>query len=207
MSLPGSGGDRHAAARAGRARAVGTGVRRCAVRLCHGLRAGLWVMLIVVLAVAGCQRGGKLVGSQAPEFSLSDLSGRTVTLASLRGKIVFLNLWATWCEPCRAEMPAMQRLYTQLRGPDFEMLAVSADQEGREVVERFVKELALTFPVLPDPHLQIAERYRVTGYPETFIIDRNGRIVAHEIGPHEWDSPASQAAMRRVIESGEWKGF
>jgi peroxiredoxin len=101
----------------------------------------------------------------------------------------------------------MQRLYTQLRGPDFEMLAVSADQEGRAGVERFVRELGLTFPVLPDPDLQIADRYRVTGYPETFIIDRNGRIVAHEIGPRDWDAPASHATFRRVIETGEWAGF
>jgi len=165
------------------------------------------VLVIALLTVLGCQRGGTLVGQAAPEFSLTDLQGRAVRLANLKGRVVFLNIWATWCEPCRAEMPAMQALYTRLRGPDFEMLAVSADQDGREVVKRFVNDLGLTFPVLPDPDLQVAGRYRVTGYPETFVIDRNGRVVAHQIGPYEWDEPDSVAAFRRLIERGEWPGL
>jgi len=175
-----------------------------------GPRARVAVVLLLAVSMAlgaGCQRGGALVGQPAPDFSLSDLSGRTIRLANLRGRVVFLNLWATWCEPCRAEMPAMQALYARLRGPDFEMLAVSADQEGRAVVQSFVADLGLAFPVLPDPDLQVAHRYRVTGYPETFVIDRNGRIVAHEIGPREWDAPESVAAFRRLIERGEWTGL
>lgn len=172
------------------------------------LRLGTALAVFAVLVVAAaCNRGGSLVGKQAPEFSLSDLSGRTVRLANLKGRVVFLNVWTTWCEPCREEMPAMQALYAHLRGPDFEMLAVSADQEGKDVVERFVRDFALTFPVLPDPYLQIAGRYAVTGYPETFIIDRNGRVVAHQIGPHRWDAPQSLAAFRRLIERGEWTGL
>jgi peroxiredoxin len=165
------------------------------------------VAVLALLLAGGCQRASALVGKPAPEFSLTDLSGRAVRLANLKGRVVFLNVWATWCEPCREEMPAMEELYRRLRGPDFEMLAVSADQDGREMVERFVREHGLTFPVLPDPNLQIADRYKVTGYPETFVIDRNGRIVAHELGPREWDSPGSYDAFRRLIERGEWTGF
>lgn len=101
----------------------------------------------------------------------------------------------------------MQALYEKLGGSDFEMLAVSADQSPRDVVERFVKTYALTFPVLPDPDLQVADRYQVTGYPETFVIDRNGTIVAHEIGPRRWDAPETLAVLRRLIERGEWKGL
>jgi peroxiredoxin len=160
-----------------------------------------------VLLAAACQRGGALVGQPAPEFSLSDLAGRTVRLGSLQGRVVLLNIWATWCEPCRQEMPAMQALYERLGGPDFEMLAVSADQGSDETVVRFVREYGLTFPVLRDPELQVAGRYRVTGYPETFVIDRNGRVVAHRIGPYEWDSEASVAVFRRLIERGEWAGL
>lgn len=170
----------------------------------------LWSVLIAAWllgAVGGCQRGGALVGKPAPEFSLADLRGNAVRLANLKGKVVFINVWATWCEPCRQEMPSMQALYERLTGPDFEMLAVSADQSPRDVVERFVKTYALTFPVLPDPDLQVADRYRVTGYPETFVIDRNGTIVAHEIGPRRWDAPETVAAFRRLIERGEWKGL
>jgi peroxiredoxin len=157
----------------------------------------------------GCQRagGGGLVGQPAPEFSLADLKGNAVRLANLKGKVVFVNLWATWCEPCRQEMPAMQALYTTLAGGDFEMLAVSSDQSKREVIERFVTANRLTFPVLLDPDLQVADRYRVTGYPETIVIDRNGTIVAHELGPRHWDAPDSVAAFRKLIERGEWVGL
>ena len=101
----------------------------------------------------------------------------------------------------------MQALYTSLAGPDFEMLAVNSDQSKRDVVERFVQTYQLSFPVLPDPDLQVAGRYRVTGYPETFVIDRNGTIVAHEIGPQYWDAPASVAAFRKLMERGEWSGL
>jgi len=164
-------------------------------------------LALAVVSGTGCRRTSAMVGKQAPEFSLSDLSGRAVRLANLRGRIVFVNVWATWCAPCREEMPSMQALYARLHGPDFEMLAVSADQGGRDLVERFVSDFGLTFPVLLDPDLQIADRYGVTGYPETFLIDRNGAIVAHEIGPRDWDTPQSHAALRGLIERGEWPGL
>jgi len=165
-------------------------------------------MLGLLFVTAGaCQRGAALVGQPAPEFSLADLKGNAVRLANLKGKVVFMNVWATWCEPCRQEMPSMQALYTALAGPDFEMLAVSSDQSKRDVVERFVQTYQLRFPVLPDPELQVAGRYRVTGYPETFVIDRNGTIVAHEIGPRRWDAPETVAVLRKLIERGEWSGL
>ena len=164
-------------------------------------------LVLTVLTDAGCHRSDLLVGGTAPEFSLGDLSGNAVRLANLRGRVVFLNIWATWCEPCREEIPSMQSLYARLRGPDFEMLAVNADQGDRAVVDGFVREHGLTFPVLLDPELSVADLYRVTGYPETFIIDRNGRIVAHELGPRDWDSPASHAAFTRLMEHGEWVDF
>jgi peroxiredoxin len=164
-------------------------------------------VVAVLAAIGGCRRSASLVGSQAPEFSLTDLSGNAMRLANFKGRVVFLNVWTTWCEPCREEMPSMQSLYTRLRGPDFEMLGVNADQGDRAVVEQFVRDHGITFPVLPDPDLQIADRYGVTGYPETFIIDRNGRVVDHQLGPRDWDSIESHAAFRRLIERGEWSGF
>jgi len=181
-------------------------VRRRARRRAAWLVRGAAVALVVASAL-GCQKGGALVGRPAPEFSLADLKGNAVRLANLKGKVVFVNVWATWCEPCREEMPAMQALYTTLAGPDFEMLAVNADQSDRRVVEQFVTANQLTFPVLPDPELQVAERYQVTGYPETFVIDRNGTIVAHELGPRHWDAPDSVAAFRALMTRGSWPGF
>lgn len=166
-----------------------------------------FAVVALVAGGVGCQRGGALVGQAAPEFSLADLKGNAVRLANLKGKVVFVNVWATWCEPCRQEMPAMQALYTTLAGPDFEMLAVNSDQSDRSVVEHFVQGNGLSFPVLPDPNLQVAERYQVTGYPETFVIDRNGTIVAHELGPRHWDAPNSVAAFRGLMTRGQWTGF
>lgn len=170
-------------------------------------RGAMVATLLLALALAGCKQGGALVGKPAPEFSLADLNGNAVRLANLKGKVVFVNVWATWCEPCRQEMPSMQALYDTLGGGDFTMLAVNSDQSGRDVVENFVATHKLTFPVLPDPDLQVAGRYKVTGYPETFVIDRNGTIVAHEIGPRHWDAPATIAAFKTLIERGEWTGL
>ena len=149
------------------------------------------VLLAAVLAaVAGLQywhRVGR-TGYPAPDFTLADLQGTPYRLADFRGKVVFLNLWATWCAPCQAEMPAMETLYRRLRGRDFVMLAVSQDAEGAAAVGPFVRQHQLTFPVLLDPDARLSPRYGVTGYPETFIIDRSGQVVEHFIGPAEWDS-------------------
>lgn len=165
------------------------------------------ILLVALCLVTACQASSKLVGQSGPDFTLSDLAGHTVRLANLKGRVVFLNVWATWCQPCREEMPSMQALYQGMHGPDFEMLAVSADEQGKSVVDAFAREYGLTFPVLLDPDGQVATRYGVTGYPETFILDRNGRVVAHELGPREWNSSESRAALQRLIEHGEWRSF
>jgi len=178
-----------------------------------GIVAGIVLLLAVVLGAGVHFLGDELfpvsVGSKAPPIQgvTLDSAKREKSLADYRGKVVLLNVWATWCEPCRQEMPSMQTLYTTLAGPDFEMLAVSSDQSERKVVEQFVQTYRLSFPVLPDPDLQVAGRYRVTGYPETFVIDRNGTIVAHEIGPRHWDAPDSVTAFRGLIARGEWSGL
>ena len=127
-------------------------------------------------------------GFPAPDFVLNDLDGRTHRLADYRGRVVFLNVWATWCPPCRMEMPSMERLYRRLRGEDFIMLAINEDEAGAEAVREFVSETGISFPVLLDPQGKVPERYGVTGYPETFVIDRDGRVVQHTIGPENWGS-------------------
>lgn len=139
-------------------------------------------------------------GDLAPDFQLADLSGQVFRLSELRGKIVFLNVWATWCPPCRDEMPSMERLHRSLTGTDFVMLAVSEDAQGREAVEPFVRQLGLTFPVLLDPDGVIPKRFGVTGYPETFIIDRSGRIAQHLIGPEDWGSAQVLTYFQRLLE-------
>lgn len=141
-------------------------------------------------------------GQAAPAFELPLLSGdASISLASLRGRVVLLNFWATWCAPCEAEMPAMQRLHTALAGPEFELLAVSVDA-GRDEVVQFQQRLALTFPIALDPEKRVSNLYQSYRYPESYLIDRDGRILSRYIGPRDWDSPAYVERIRRVIAGG-----
>ena len=139
-------------------------------------------------------------GKEAPPFRLPALGGGASDLASQRGKIVVLNFWATWCPPCVAEMPSLERLHRALSPEGLSVVTVSTDEDEADI-ERFVKERALTLPVLKDPGGRIAaDLYRTTGYPETFVLDRAGRILEHVVGPAEWDSAARLAAFRRLLQ-------
>jgi peroxiredoxin len=126
---------------------------------------------------------------EAPDFTFSDLNGVKVSLAAYRGKVVMVNIWATWCPPCRQEMPSMQRLYEKFKGENFEILAVSIDSEGREAVAPFMRKMNLTFPALLDPGETIRPLYGITGVPESFIIDKKGIVVEKIIGPANWATP------------------
>jgi peroxiredoxin len=141
-------------------------------------------------------------GDKAANFKLEALDGSTVSLDQLRGKVVFLNIWATWCGPCREEMPSMETLYDELRtNRDFVMLAVSQDTKGRIVVAPYVEKNGYHFKVLLDPENKVGEAYDVSGVPETFIIDRGGRIVAHHMGAFDWSRPDVKDALRQLLES------
>jgi len=146
------------------------------------------------------QQSRSRLGYPAPDFALRDLQGRVHSLSQQRGKIVFLNLWATWCPPCREEMPSMEKLYRQLAGPDFTMLAVSEDTD-HAAVEAFVREMRLSFPVLLDAAGNLPHRLGITGYPETFVIDRQGNIVRHFVGPYDWSDPRYVEYFRSLIHA------
>jgi peroxiredoxin len=124
--------------------------------------------------------GSAAVDSLAPDFELYNLDGETVKLSDLQGKIVLINFWATWCEPCKVEMPLFEERY-QLAGSDLEILAVNFDEPEAEV-RQFVDEFELSFPVLLDPGGTVQNLYRVRGYPTTFIVDEDGIIQYHHIG-------------------------
>jgi peroxiredoxin len=128
-------------------------------------------------------------GRPAPDFELPSLTGKAVRLTDFRGKVVFLNIWATWCGPCREEMPSMEKLYQALKDDNFEILAVSIDSKGADVVAPFAQKYNLTFPILLDQKGSTGSLYGTTGVPETFIIDQRGVIVSKVIGYRNWADP------------------
>lgn len=130
---------------------------------------------------------GVEAGALAPDFSLKTLDGRTVTLSQFRGKVVFLNFWASWCPPCRAEMPSMERLNEVFAGKDFVMLAVNVEQD-RGAVQAFLDDHPHAFSVLLDPQAKAQNLYQVYRFPETFLIDRQGRIVERYLGARDWSA-------------------
>jgi len=128
-------------------------------------------------------------GLEIPNFTFPDINGKEISLSDHRGKVVLVNVWATWCPPCRQEMPSMQSLYEKFKGENFEILAVSIDSEGRAAVAPFMRKMNLTFPALLDPGETIRSLYGITGVPESFIIDKQGILVQKIIGPINWATP------------------
>lgn len=138
-------------------------------------------------------------GSTAPDFELELLGGmESVSLESLRGHVVLLNFWATWCKPCEDEMPAMERLHRALAPQGFALLAISVD-ETREEVEQFRERLDLSFPILLDPEKRAARAYQTFRFPESLLIGPDGVVIERYIGPKDWDSEAYLARIRRLL--------
>ena len=143
-------------------------------------------------------------GSVAPGFSLPVPGGADVSLSALRGRVLFVNFWATWCAPCREEAPSLERLYQTLRGEGFEVLGISIDAEQDEAaVEAFKREFGLSFPIPRDPHKRVYGAYQVSGVPETLLVDRSGRVLERFVGPQNWDDPRYARAIRRTLSAGE----
>ncbi len=115
-------------------------------------------------------------GVAAPTFSLPDLDGRRVSLASLKGRVVAVNFWATWCGPCQQEMPELSRIYAENRGKCFELLGVAEESGPRDVVLEAAQRFGATYPILLDDQGKVADAYRIGGYPNTFLIDAAGRV-------------------------------
>jgi thiol-disulfide isomerase/thioredoxin len=133
-----------------------------------------------------------------PDFTFADGSGATKSLADWRGKIVLLNIWATWCVPCRDEMPALDRLETELGGKDFEVVAVNIDKGGPDKARAFLQETGATHLALyTDPSGKLFAALKAVGMPTTLIIDRNGKEIGRLVGPADWGSPEA----KRVIEA------
>ncbi|MFQ5450852.1 MAG: TlpA family protein disulfide reductase [Nitrospinaceae bacterium] len=135
----------------------------------------------------------------APSFELQSISGGTINLRDYRGKVVFINFWATWCGTCKVEMPSMEKLYQRFKDRDFEMLTISVDKDPSQI-EPFMKQFDLTFPVLLDPQSEVAKKqYKTTGVPETFIVNKQGIIVHKAVGPRDWATDETMEAFAQLI--------
>ena len=162
-----------------------------------GAAVGVTIMTRVGSEVAPVQ-----LGAVAPEFHAIDLAtGDSVSLHErYRGKVTLVNIWATWCVPCKVEMPAMERLYDSLAPRGFAIAAVSIDEGSPDDVRAFGQELGLSFDLLQDRSTRIQQTYQTTGVPESFLLDRRGVIVKRIIGAHDWSSPANRALVERLLD-------
>lgn len=168
---------------------------------------------ILVLAFLMARRQGVILDSppvqvkapsqrsgEAPEFALEDLAGNRVRFSDHRGHVVLLNFWATWCPPCRAEMPSMEKLYQAYRGRGLVILAISGDRTGQSTVEGFVQEVGVTFPILLDPANEVFAQYGVRGLPTSYLLDRQGRIVSAEAGARDWNSQVARQVVDALLK-------
>jgi len=140
------------------------------------------------------------VGSSAPTFQATDLkTGQRLTLADFKGQVVLLNVWATWCEPCKVEMPSLEQLEKEVGPQGLKIVAVSIDEGGDDVVRQFARDYGLTFQILHDQSGKIQRIYQTTGVPESFVINRQGKIVKKVIGAADWDATVNRDLMRRLL--------
>jgi len=138
------------------------------------------------------------VGKPAPVFELKDANGGTWKLSDLKGKVVFLNFWATWCTTCKAEAPNKEALFQLMQGKPIQMLGVLFRDDPRNLSE-YYRTQPVSMPTLISPENEMARMYGITGVPETFIIDKDGIIREKLVGPHEWDSPEKLKMIEKYL--------
>lgn len=169
---------------------------------------GAAVVVLAIFAILQVDAGpSPLVrGASAPAFELRVLGAAEGTaearlaLDDLRGRVVLVNFWATWCEPCEREMPAMERLYGLLPRDEFEMVAVAIDDE-EALVQGFQDDYELSFPIVLDLDQAVYQTYQTMGVPESLLIDREGRVIERYVGPREWDAPEHVDRLEQVIRA------
>ena len=166
------------------------------IAIVAGLGIGAWALVQFAPKHVGAE-----VGSRAPAFSAVDLGTGKITSLNdhYKGQVTLVNIWATWCLPCRAEMPAMEKLYKEFGPAGFRIAAVSIDEGGPDVVKQFARDFGITFDVLHDASGKIQEVYQTTGYPESFLLDRDGVIVKKVIGEHPWSSENSRRLIAQLL--------
>lgn len=158
----------------------------------------IFLVFLMVLPVWG-QHPAPEVDHVAPDFTLPDLEGNQISLSTYKGRVVLLNFWATWCPPCRLEMPTMEKAYRKYRDKGFEVVAVSVDAGPKSSVKSFLRELGLSFQVLLDPDMETLRAYRGFSLPMTVVIDRQGVIRSRELGYRDWSDGESTKLFQRLL--------
>jgi len=139
------------------------------------------------------------VGSVAPDIDLIDSNQNTLKLSELKGSVVFINFWSTWCDPCIEELPSIETLFRHFsNNPRFQVITVIFKDDGQKAL-RYMKENGYTFPVYFNPDGSAAKKFRITGVPETFIIDKQGVLRDKIIGPEQWDSPVMLETLNNLL--------
>ncbi len=177
---------------------------------------GLLLLMVAVLVLVLLQRHGILLpspsvdvggpatrGKVAPNFELPSLQGPPVRLSQFRGQVALVNFWATWCPPCRAEMPSIERLHRAYASRGLVILAVDDERVGRAVVEGFQRDLGLTFPILLDSSGDVSALYGVRGLPTTVLVDREGRIASVDFGTRDWSDRAARGLIEKLLAEKE----
>lgn len=162
------------------------------------------MLALLVMGSAGIAAGGQGLNPlpdrpQASDFTLLDVDGNSHRLSDYRGKVMIVNFWATWCPPCREEMPSLQRAWDQVRDEGIVVLAIDVG-ENREAVSAFLGRVPMDFPFLLDERADVTTRWPVKGLPTTFVLDTKGRFAYHAIGEREWDDPELLAPVRSLLE-------
>ncbi|MFQ5672446.1 MAG: TlpA disulfide reductase family protein [Nitrospinales bacterium] len=156
---------------------------------------GLFLILFFSLPAAAAVKG-----DPAPEFTLKSLDGKSVSLQDYRGKYLLVNFWATWCAPCKVEMPSIEALYRQFKIEKFDVLAISNDMFGEKIVRPFIETHGFTFTVLLDPILRVSKRFGVVSLPTTFLIDPEGKIIGVLGGAEDWSAPRNITFFKNLLK-------
>ena len=161
---------------------------------------GLAFIIFIVIAPQGKYAGPPPVGSLTPDFTLKDIAGKSWTLSELRGRVVLINFWATWCPPCREEMPSLSRLSNDLAQKDNFVLLTVLYQDSVGNAKTYFADMGYKMPVLIDPGGKVAKMYALTGVPETYVIGKSGILQKHFIGPVDFDSADARDYLISLIQ-------
>ena len=138
--------------------------------------------------------------SEGVDFLLTDLSGKTFDSKAFRGRVLLLNFFETWCPPCREEMPALEALFQRYKEQGMTVVGVAGDKQGEKIVEPFVEDFGMSFPVVIDSNHRVTDQYRVRGIPAVFLVDRQGRLAGKLVGGADWSSDTAYAIIEQLLQ-------